>query len=333
MTILVRSFCLEPERRFEPKIVTLRAVMCKHLMLILERDRDLAYLVANHRTKRERFTFVSVVADPDTVLLIVGRLLIILPVQTNGHGIEVVGNRKVGVKLMSRAVVGSFVPRVEVVHQLDRYLWTAGWIEVRRGKHRLESPVVAADVGQIISIVGTDRHPRVYRRHDMPVVLEVPTQDKRIDDDVSDTKTVTALPGRMNREIYDWNEYLLRPTSAQDLTISDMDVAKDIGEGVNREVGDAAVAIAIVKTIRIIIVRVVDQIVAGWGKRGDRQRLSAVRIGSASLFAGKCGGGNGDGKHGAGEGQNWLHTFSPWRTAAENVRAVRAARIGIVAGG
>lgn len=185
--------------------------MCKHLVLILERDRDLTCLVANHRTKRERFTFVSVVADTDAVLLIVGRLLIIIPVQTDGHGIEVVRNRKVGVKLLSRAVVGSFVPRVEVVHQLDRYLWTAGRIEVRRGKHGLESPVVATDVSQIISIVGTNRHPCVYCRHDMPVVFEVPAQDKRIDDDVPDAKTPITLSGSTNRKVYDGYEHLLGP--------------------------------------------------------------------------------------------------------------------------
>jgi len=68
--------------------------MRHEFMLPLERKRHLAEGCTDHRAKRQDFAPEAVIPDPDTRLLVVGRLLVIITRDADGSVAKIGGSQR-----------------------------------------------------------------------------------------------------------------------------------------------------------------------------------------------------------------------------------------------
>jgi len=90
--------------------------MRHEFMLPLERKRHLAEGCTDHRAKRQDFAPEAVIPDPDTRLLVVGRLLVIITRDADRQRIEIVAGTRIDMELLPAGIVGSLVPGIEIIH-------------------------------------------------------------------------------------------------------------------------------------------------------------------------------------------------------------------------
>ena len=268
---------LEGVDKVEPELVALRPVSCLELGLPLEREAHVLVRVPHHGTDGKDPALEPAWALFDPILLILGSLAIVVTPDADGPLlVDVIADGVVKVELLARFVIRIVVFSVKVVHKLGGEL-EAAVAQVRYAEDGLESPVVPPGVCKTVLAVRTDGDIDVKPRRDVKV-FGVPAENDRVDDDVTQPKTVIAPAAEGHILVDHRNHGLNCPVGTEKFVVGNMDEPEDISNHLQLEIRNEVMALVVLECRGCIVGKVVFKIGSWRRERPRHEVLGAIRV-------------------------------------------------------
>ncbi|VTR65956.1 hypothetical protein DESC_390059 [Desulfosarcina cetonica] len=176
---------LECIHEFDPVLLSFRPVSDRCVELRLGVEEHVFVIVLDGRPDGDALPFVSV--DRVAVLVVVGDLLVDEAVDAEIPVAHVLPDQIVDDEFIARSILGVRILEVDQVLDLCRDLESAvADIGGRQdGRH---GPVVPADAGGILLVIGADGRPDIDGADQVHVFTEMPPQDQRREFNIPNTR-------------------------------------------------------------------------------------------------------------------------------------------------
>ncbi|MNE34852.1 hypothetical protein D3C80_1285890 [compost metagenome] len=155
-------------------------------------------------------------------------------------------------KFLPRAVIGGRVAPVEVVHHFGIQV-EPGRVDVTHRVHRLEHPVVAPGVGQVILVVTAGGGNHVEGQDAVELVAVVEAQ-RRAEDHVAQAAVVLRLAIERNLQIHQRHDRMQRQAAAQHRVVTHPDQPWHDGVGAHAKVHRQFAPVVAAQVVGLVVV-------------------------------------------------------------------------------
>ena len=215
----------------------------------------------------------------------------------------------IGVQFVAAFIVGVAVALVENIADFGIGHHAFG-LHIRNGIHRLDGPMVGADIGQIVFIVTAGGQIGVERHNAVQLVAVVVAQ-RCADHNVAQAGFALAAAAGFHFQINQRHDGVQRQIAAEHFLRRDPNQARGNHVGIDAEIGHVeVVAVVVVEAAGVIVLAIHHAIHARRRQRTGHKAFHAVRVNGCAAFGGMrlCGQRQqGDG----GENAGGAHGVSP----------------------